>query len=489
MLDSKLIKPKYIYIALLLYIITAYFSAGHNAPDEYYQILEFAAYKLGFGNPQFLMWEYHAQMRPALQTLIVCGVYKSLASLSIINPFITAFVTRLLSGLLSLLAMYVFIQAFISSIKIESLKKWFILLSFFTWLIVYNGIRFSSENFSSKLFLLGFSLIFLPNIRQSIIIYIGIGLLLGFSFIARFQTGALILGLILWLVIINNFFVINGINKKVITFNKLCMLLIGMLLAIIIGVFIDKWFYGDWVFTAWNYLNMNIFQGKADTFGEESWAYYLLVAALLPYGPLYIFSSIYCLIYKFRNPVVWVSTLFVLMHVIIGHKELRFLVPSLCFMPLLIFYCFENLITRFKISFNNTRLKKLWRLSWRLNCFLVVVVALTPSAIQLPLCKFIYDKYSTPLQFNYITEGGNELDFYKRANVDLVQIKNVDELKCDVTKTCLVALTCQQVRENQKFATNNKIIYNNCPSWLFKINFTGWLDRTAIYNIYEVTNK
>ena len=109
MLDSKLIKPKYIYIALLLYIITAYFSAGHNAPDEYYQILEFAAYKLGFGNPQFLMWEYHAQMRPALQTLIVCGVYKSLASLSIINPFITAFVSRLLSGLLSLLAMYVFI--------------------------------------------------------------------------------------------------------------------------------------------------------------------------------------------------------------------------------------------------------------------------------------------------------------------------------------------------------------------------------------------
>ncbi len=483
---NQILKPKYIYIALILYTVTAYFSMGHNSPDEYYQILEFAAYKLGFGDPKFLMWEYHAQMRSALQPLMVVGIYKILSIISLTNPFFITFITRWLSGLLSLLAVWVFIKAFISSITIESFKKWFILLSLFTWLVVYNGIRFSSENISSKLFLLGFSLIFLPNIRQSIWVYMGIGLLLGLSFIARFQVGALILGLVLWLVIINDLSVINGVNKKVITLDKLFMLFMGMGFAIIIGVFIDKWFYGNWVFTAWNYLNMNLFQGKAATFGEESWGFYFLVATLLPYGPLYVFSSIYCLIYKFKHPVVWITLLFIFLHVLIGHKELRFLVPVLCFMPLLIVDAFENLRIRFDFKFSMFW-RKLWKISWRFNCFLVIIVAFIPSAIQLPLCKAIYNKYSTPVQFNYITEGGNELDFYKRSNVDLVQIKHVDELKCVIGKTCLVALTCQQVRDNKVFAEQNKIIYNNCPAWLLKLNFNGWLDRTAIYDIFEIT--
>ena len=34
--------------AFLIYLVAAWFSVGHYHDDEYYQILDFAAYKLGF---------------------------------------------------------------------------------------------------------------------------------------------------------------------------------------------------------------------------------------------------------------------------------------------------------------------------------------------------------------------------------------------------------------------------------------------------------
>lgn len=478
-------KLKYIYTAFALYVITAYFSVGHNSPDEYYQILEFAAYKLGLGDPRFLMWEYHSQIRGSLQPWIVVIIYKALTRVAITNPFVIAFVIRLLSGMLSLVAVIIFIKAFISSIKTEEYKRWFVLLSLFTWLIVYNSIRFSSENFSAKLFLLGFSLLFLPNLRRSFFTYLGIGLLLGLSFITRFQSGILVLALLIWLIWVNNFSVINGINKKVINWNKFLVLCLGILIAIIIGVMIDKCFYSNWVFTAWNYLDMNLLQGKAASFGENQWYFYLVVAALLPYGPFYVYSTILCAIYKIKHPVVLATVIFVILHSLIGHKELRFLVPVISFMPLLIIYSFETITAKYSFAFG-IKLKKLWQGLWGFNCFLVVLVAFLPSGTQLVLCKALYDMYDTPAQLYYFTEGGHVIDFYKRKNMQLTPIDVINQVKCDADKVCLVALTCQQVVANPQIAATGKVVYFNCPKWLLNLNFNGWLDRSAVYNVYEL---
>ena len=62
------IAEKYWFVgAFLVYFIAAWFSVGHYHDDEYYQILDFAAYKLGFQMQNSLMWEHESAVRSGLQ--------------------------------------------------------------------------------------------------------------------------------------------------------------------------------------------------------------------------------------------------------------------------------------------------------------------------------------------------------------------------------------------------------------------------------------
>ncbi|MFN8769999.1 MAG: hypothetical protein ACK5Z5_08415 [Neisseriaceae bacterium] len=480
-----MLKPKYILIAIVLYLVAAYYSIGHNSPDEYYQILEFAAYKLGLGDVKFLTWEYHFHIRPALQVWLAVFVYKVLAYFSVTNPFTIAFFLRLLAAFISLVAAFTFIKAFLTSIKNETSKKWFVLLSLFTWLIVYNSVRYSSENISEKFFLLGFSLLFIPRFNRSLISYFFIGLLFGLSFDTRFQNLILIIVVYAWLISINNFKVIGGEDKKVVNLTKLISITGGVLITVSIGILIDKWFYGTWVFAAFNYLNMNLFKGMAASFGIEPWYFYLLVAAFIPYGPFYIISTFISIKYKLKNPAIWLVIAYVVAHSLIGHKEIRFLIPVLCFMPLMIAYSLDLLIDKQIVIKNGFKI--FWKILWYINCIFVILCAVIPSGTNVLLCKAIYDKFNQPMQFYAITQGGNLLNFYKRKNVELVYINNINQANCDKNKVCLLALTCQQVKANPQL--NGKMIYRNCYDWLFKLNFNDWLDRAAVYNIYQINEE
>jgi phosphatidylinositol glycan class B len=175
MKNNMPIKPKYIYIAVVVYLITAFFSLGHLHPDEYYQILEFAAYKLNLNSPHGLTWEFYDQIRPAFQAWIVVYLYKLIALISEPNPFFVTFLTRAFSGALSLIAIILFINTFKVELKSSSKQQWFMLLSIFSWLAVFNGIRYSSENISAKLFLIGFCLLFQTESRKSLLNLLAIG--------------------------------------------------------------------------------------------------------------------------------------------------------------------------------------------------------------------------------------------------------------------------------------------------------------------------
>jgi GPI mannosyltransferase 3 len=60
--------------AVVVRILTAWFNGGYFHPDEHWQILEFAWYKLGHEPASILPWEFPAQIRPGLQPWIAAGV-------------------------------------------------------------------------------------------------------------------------------------------------------------------------------------------------------------------------------------------------------------------------------------------------------------------------------------------------------------------------------------------------------------------------------
>lgn len=92
----KTTEQKIIALGLLFFVMAAYFSVGFHHPDEHFQILEFANYKLGNSPASDLPWEFNAEIRQALPVAIVVCVYRFFEIFGLENPFFIAFVLRLI---------------------------------------------------------------------------------------------------------------------------------------------------------------------------------------------------------------------------------------------------------------------------------------------------------------------------------------------------------------------------------------------------------
>lgn len=465
------INRSYLLCAVIVYLITAYFSVGHLHPDEYYQILEFAYYKI-FNSSHGLTWEFHDQIRSSIQAWGVVYLYKFCTLFTEPNPFTVTFILRALSGTLSLIAVYLFINTFIDQLKSSTKQKWFILLSLFSWLAVFNSVRYSSENIAGKIFIIAFCLAIAPKFRKSLLLYFLIGVLLGLSFVVRYQVGFMIIGFGLWDIIIR--------RQKI---SLIAIGIIGLLLTIAFSLYLDQLFYGHWLLTPWRYFAANIILGKAAEYSADPWYFYLNIAAFIPYGILFIVASLFFIYARPKNPITWTMLPFLLIHVVISHKEPRFLIPLMTFMPFVVLDSLQVLKERYNWSLGR-RLVKLNTIAWRFNIFALIVVMFTPPAMQIRINKLIYNEYTAPTSFNYITEGGNILDFYSRSNLKPVAISEPSQVDCKQNENCIIALTCQETRKYG--SPQGKLIFSDCPNWLLKLNFNGWLDRTALYNIYEL---
>ncbi len=472
--SRHLIKPYYLCLAVIIYLVTAFFSLGHLHPDEYYQILEFAAFKLQLNSAHGLTWEFHQQIRPTFMAWVIVGIYKAYAYICAPNPFMVSLISRILAAALSLGSITLFILTFKQELTSPTKQRWFILLSLFSWLAVFNGVRFSSENIGAKLFICGLCLILLPQLKKTCSAYLGYGILLGLAFLARFQIGFMLVGLFAWLYLVQNL-------RPSLWFS----LLGGLMLAIGGGCLMDHSFYGLWVFTPWNYFAANILEGKAASFSSDPWYMYLSIAGLVPYGALYILAGIYFMCIRRRHVITWIMLPFILGHLMVSHKELRFLTPLLSFMPFIILDSLQILAEKYDYHLG-PKLRKLNNIAWYFNCVVLVIIMFIPSAMQIRINQLLYQRYQQATSFYYITEGGNVLDFYKHLNLNLQAITKPEEVHCKNTENCLLALTCQ---ENKKYgAPSGKLIFSDCPAWIFKLDFNGWLERTALYNIYELHN-
>jgi phosphatidylinositol glycan class B len=105
----------------------------------------------------------------------------------------------------------------------------------------------------------------------------------------------------------------------------------GGVAALFIGALADRWGYGAWVFPPWNYFHVNIVQGVAATqFGREPFfAYFYLLPAQLYFAITLVLMAgmIAMWLRNPRHPLSWATLPFVILHVLVAHKEARFLFP------------------------------------------------------------------------------------------------------------------------------------------------------------------
>ncbi len=465
------LKDKYVLIAVILYLLATYLHVGYVHADEYYQVFQFAAAKIGL-HVLSMPWEYSDAMRSTLLPTVVVIIYKIYALFSNPDPFVMGFIMRFVAAVISLSSIIIMLQVFLPTLNNDLSKRYLCLLSLFTLVGVYYNIHYCSENISGSFFLIGFSILF-TDFKSPILKYALAGLLFALAFTTRFQVGFLIFGILAWLVCI-----------KRLGHRSLIILLLSLIIGIVLfNIVLDYWYYGHWTITAWNYFKQNIVLNKVNSYKSEPWFYFLYMgASIVPFGLLYIIAIIVLFVYKPRHPLTWTLLPFILIHSIIGHKEIRFMVPIINFMPLCLMYAVE--IAEAKFGIKPLAWQKTIKVLWWINCISLVVMAIPPTT-ELPVYRYIYKNYSLPTDYYFLTYGGSDVDFYKRQDLISHKIDKIEDIKCDPLRPCLLALTCGQT-EKLNFLNDKKIVYSQCPSFLYKFNFGDWIGRTAIYNVYHL---
>jgi len=384
--------------AAIVFFVTAYNSHGFYHPDEHHQIVEFANAKLGLHDPKTLAWEYHYQMRPTLQPVICCFVFKAIHSLNIKNPYSQVFFLRLLTALIAFIAIHFFIKNTKHQFENQTIRKGYCLLSYFLWFIPFLSVRFASETWSGLFFLLALSLIIKNSAKKHSLLTIGI--LLGISFLFRFQIAFAILGLFLWL-----FFV----NKT--KFSSLIFICTGFLSIFMLGVCLDCWFYGEFVFTPWNYYKANIIDDMSSLFGTSPWYFYLIKLISFPnyvVGVCFVFAIIILLIKMPKNIYLWCFIPFLFFHSLVPHKEERFIFP-LAYLFAIVLITAYNLLNDFIQKRGITRVLNyaLLVLFTVVNIIGLLVMGFSGADKgRITMTKYVYDHYNKhPLNILYLTNS------------------------------------------------------------------------------------
>lgn len=470
-------------IAFAVTIVAAVFSKGYHHFDEHFQLIEFANYKSGNTTYEKMPWEYKLQMRPTLQPTITYGISETLMTFGIENPFVLPMVLRILSGLLSLLLFWRLWKVYQHRIKNETLRKWFVLLSLFTWFIVYNHVRFSSENWSGMMFIFA-AVYFVGEKRALTKHFIFAGIFLGLSILFRYQSGFLVIGIFFWLA-----FIYRAKLKDLGLFVLVIVAVIG------IGSLIDGWFYGEWTLAFWNYFYYNIIYGKAAGFGVQPWYYYFEQGfiGMFPLIGLFFITAIVGSI-AFRNKTlltgrlsiwIWAIIPFILLHMYVGHKELRFLFPIVGALPFIAIELLQAVHFKKPKLLNSRGFKVLVYLFWGINLVFLLVICFKPATDKVALYQEVYNKYDEPIELyvikSLVLPYAVSENYLMRDNVSIHYIASVSEIDRD--ENCLIAF--EKTPDLKGLDDQCTLVFQSLPDIVYSINFGGWVERSRFWRLYE----
>lgn len=490
---SEIFKSSYkplIFSGLIVFLITAFFSNGYFHADEHFQILEFANYKRGFTPAEELPWEFKEQIRPALQPTLALISIEFLQFLGIESPFTQALILRLMSAMLAWLVFVKLSLLMVNQFRNEWTKRIFIGFSVLFWFIPFISVRFSSENYASITFWAAvFFLLsaFKSKSSASSKQLIASGILLGFSFFFRFQMAFAMAGLGLWLIFVQKA-----------TWQNILSIVLPALLVMLICVGIDTWFYEETVFTPFNYFYQNIVENRAAEFGETPWWDYfkLFIEKAIP--PFSLIFLILFFVGGYRNKssvFLWVFVPFLLGHMAVGHKELRFLFPMVFAFIFLVSLGLDALLSRYK-----------YRKSWNwliipalmINFTALSAYALTPTQVIINYYKFLYDESRDDLVLLVCKDQdiyevvGIPIYFYKTPRVKTYVVKDDFELQrfLETAKPKRVLLLEKDFTLDVKYKNHeDRMLYCAYPQWIEVFNFGNWIQRSRIYMIHELRLK
>ena len=440
--DRKILCLVISVLALAVYVVTAVANYGFHHADELFQIIELAGIKSGTFTP-YIAWEYEAQIRPMLQPALCTLFLKSFSLISVTDPFTLSLLMRLFTVLLSFVAVMLFVRNTASSFASSKVRVVYLALSLLLWFIPYLACRFSSETYGAIFFVYALAIYFSEKQNNKTRILLGICLAL--SFIFRFQMGLAILGFGLWSLLIDKkcwkYFIVPAITFIVV--------------YALLGVGVDSWFYGEFVFAPYNYVKVNS-EVSSEWFGSEPWWFYLYNLVSYPtyfVGIPLAVAIIYLLVRNPKNPYLWCFIPFFVVHSLIAHKEVRFMFPMAFLFPVMFMSAFDKLNR--KLGEN-----KVWKFSWQFILIAFVYMNLWGLEANMRksagdqtcyLAKHIRDNYQGQkvnivhgLYSNPYGPYGGISGFYRNDNVTTSKFGNIYGIKLLLDPDAVNFFTCRK---------------------------------------------
>ncbi len=478
---------KWLLLGLLVQLVAAWFSLGYNQCDEHFQVLEFCNYKLGLSPVTDLPWEFAAHCRSGLQPLCAYVLCRALQALNLYNPFWVSFMMRLVMGISTWLLTCRVVALMLPQFVTKKGKQVYIWCSFLLWFVPYIGVRFAAENIAGMLFFTALSLLpglLAPNLTKRNLRLIIAGMCLGFALFIRLQMAFAYIALVVWLIVYIKWPVKNWL-----------ILVFSGLAAIGLSVIADRWLYGVWVFSPYNYYKVNVIQHIANNYGVFPWWYYVTLFINYAVPPIsYVLLPLFAVgIWKNpRHVFSWICIAFLVGHSLIAHKEVRFLLPLI--LPFIFLACrgFDLVIQRYPA-------KKIYRwalpLLAGLNIILLTVKILMPAHEAFGYYKYIYNfaqkQPATLVSFEQSPYSLLQLqvNFYKPRDMDIEVVHNANELQTILNrKDGRPVIFLNPKIDPIPLIDNYKKtrVYCLVPDWIHLFNFNNWMSRAYIWSIYRL---
>ncbi|MEK6626240.1 MAG: hypothetical protein AABY86_14815 [Bdellovibrionota bacterium] len=435
------------------HIYAAIMSEGFHRPDEHLGMIRMVLYKLGKLDVSQLSWEFPVQIRSWAQPYCYVAIAKVYYWLGALNPFVLATIFRLSSSCLALFALFFFMRETISLYEKDFDKKLSLALFPFVWYLPFFHARTSTENFSSSFALLAIAgLIYLHRTTtRGFFLPFLVGLLMAFAFYFRLQLATCLLPALIPFV----FFPPHRASGQSFgtdvarfghcasahwpscgSFQKghwkvASIIILGGLSGLLINVLIDYMGYGNWVFSPWNNIYQNVFQGMASSFGIDPFYTYFSKTFLRGIPPISFFFLAIPMIYWFKRPkciLTWAFLPFLVAHSCLAHKELRFifflgqLIPSMT--PVFVEWCksLPGLRAIYVSSFH-----RLVKVTLFLSLVLTLVSSSRDAYSHMGFYKFLYHLKPIPQKIYTLNVVRDVLEFYLPGPIEFVYTQDLDQ--------------------------------------------------------------
>jgi phosphatidylinositol glycan class B len=479
-----------VFVALGFQLLAAINNEGFHDQDEHLQLLDFRGQKAETGTGASVP-DLQQKARPTLLAATASLTILGANQLGIASPYLQAGILRILSSALGLFVAFFVYRVFKRECSGETARNWLLSLLLLLWFMVFIRARFSPENWSGLLFFLGILWYYQDDLKEDVRCII-VGALLGLSFLIHFQAVFLILGFFLWLIVVE-----KEDPRVFIT------LIGGMASAALPGLLADRYMYGEWTCSPWNNLVGHL-SGALPSHGVEApWWFYIAEVArggIYPLGAVVIGCTIlFALLFR-THLLTWIAVPFLLIHVFMPHKELRFLYPLVSVLPVMIVLSIQRIGLLIRSQERRERLGRVFYTVihplWAINLVFLVLVSLFPASQYAPLYRHIYNEYGGhQVALLYQGEdpyGGTpgKRHFYKPAFLERASLASrvqSQELLNESTGKVLLLLNefdipASMRRHDLRFA----LAYQNMPEWAPVRIILSWFGRGRILTLYEV---